>query len=362
MLNKINVSCDDKNLDSSTRLIKEAAIKRGITYTEIAFFEQKGFFHQIYRLTNGENTHMLDVTRPDNTSSIATTITINKELTKIFLQKHGLPSVPSETFDNFEDAAKYFKQIDFPCVVKPVDGGGGRGVNLNIKSLDDLKEAVKDSQSYNSSFLIERMLEGDDYRCLCIGCKVVSISKRVPPSVVGNGKSTVEELIDQINSTRSDKRTGMLSKIPKDPHLISHLKKQGLNLNDVLELNKKVFVRQNANLNTGGFSINYPVNKLHIKTKQAIEKAAKLVGLQVTGVDVMCRDLSEELSEDNGNIIEMNAKPRFRMHEAPLEGDPVPVSDYLIDFLFPETKLDNLKSNKHNKIIENQIIETQKST
>ena len=154
MLNKINVSCDDKNLDSSTRLIKEAAIKRGITYTEIAFFEQKGFFHQIYRLTNGENTHMLDVTRPDNTSSIATTITINKELTKIFLQKHGLPSVPSETFDNFEDAAKYFKQIDFPCVVKPVDGGGGRGVNLNIKSLDDLKEAVKDSQSYNSSFFI----------------------------------------------------------------------------------------------------------------------------------------------------------------------------------------------------------------
>ena len=338
--NIIKTSCEENNLDSSTRLIKQAAQRRGIEYKGVAFFEQKGLFHQIYTLRHKNKIHMMDVTRPDITSSIASTITINKELTKIFLKQNGLNCTESEVFNNKKDAIKHFEKINYPCVVKPIDGGGGRGVSIDIKTVDQLKFAIDESQSFSEYFLIEKMLDGEDYRCLCIGGKVVSISKRIPPSVIGDGNSTIKELIDKVNSTRSDKRTGMLSKIPVDSPLKQHLKSQNLALDTKLESNKKVFVRQNANLNTGGYSINYPVSILNKITKEEIERAAILSGLQVTGIDIICRDLSAKLSENNGNIIEMNSKPRFRMHESPQEGEPVKVSEYLIDLLFPETSSD----------------------
>ena len=333
----IKTSCEENNLDSSTRLIKQAAQRRNIEYKGVAFFEQKGLFHQIYTLKYKNKIHMMDVTRPDITSSIASTITINKELTKIFLKQNGLPCTESEVFNNEKDAIKHFEKTNYPCVVKPIDGGGGKGVSIDIRNIEQLKIAIDESQNFSEYFLVEKMLEGEDYRCLCIGGKVVSISRRVPPSVTGDGNSTIQELIDKINSTRSDKRTGMLSKIPIDAPLKQYLKSQNLTLDTKLESNKKVFVRQNANLNTGGYSINYPVNTLNKKTKEEIERAAILSGLQVTGIDIICKDLSAELSENNGNIIEMNSKPRFRMHESPQEGKPVKVSEYLIDLLFPET-------------------------
>ena len=335
--NIIKTSCEENNLDSSTRLIKQAAQRRGIKYTEIAFYEEKGLLHQIYRLNYGTNNHMLDITRPDTTSSIASTITINKQLTKVFLKQNNLPCIESKIFNNKKDAHKYFKKLNQAYVVKPLDGMGGVGVTVNITNLQELDSAITEAQNYCDNFLMEKMLEGDDYRCLCIGGKVVSISRRVPPSVIGDNKHTIKELIEKINSTRSDKRTGMLSKIPLDQPLNHHLNSQKLSLDSIISNNKKIYVRKNANLNTGGHSVNYPVSKLHINTKKAIEKAAKLAGLQVTGVDILCRDLSEELSAYNGNIIEMNARPRFRMHEAPHEGEPVKVSEYLIDLLFPET-------------------------
>jgi len=327
----------DSELDSSTRLIKQVATKRGIKYSEICFYKDR-LDHEIYELTYSGRRHVADITRPDITSSVANSFTINKPLTQIVLEKYGFPNPQSHIFSSESEGHSYFNQVSQACVVKPVKGAGGQGVTVNINTDQELLEAIKYSKQFDEDYIIEKFYEGLDYRCLLINYELVAIARRVPPYVVGDGESSVLDLVEKINDTREDNRKGMRSKIRIDQGMENYLETQGKSLKSILDKDEKISVRANANLNTGGYSIAYPVSQLHPSTKETLERVVEMMGLRVSGVDIMCNDLSKPLGADNGTIIEINARPRFRMHEYPTEGESVQVSERFIDMLFPETK------------------------
>lgn len=327
-----------EELDSSTRAIKKAAAKRGIICEDILYYKDNSESeHEIYNLIYQDKHQQMDITLPAITNATSLICADNKIITQMLLEKYQLPSTQAKVFTDKGSAIRYFEQCDGPCVTKPMIGGGGEGVTVNIHSIEQLEEGIIYAKKYNDQFLVEKFFEGHDYRCLVVGQKLVAIAYRNPPSVIGDGQSTIQELIDAINSTREDNRKGPLSKIKIDNGMKNYLQKNNRSLTDKPKKDEKVIVRENANLFTGGHSVAVDIDNIHPSNKKYIEKLAKTMNLYVTGVDIVCKDLSQPLTENNGAIIEINTRPRIRMHETPHQGSPVNVSEKIIDMLFPET-------------------------
>ena len=327
----------DDDLDSSTRLIKKAAMKRGIEFNELLYYYDE-VPHEIYELKLGDESHLVDITSPDLTSSIANTIADNKYLTHKFLQQLDVPCSPCDIFHSLDKAVTYFEKMREPCVVKPVRGGGGDGVSINITTTHEFIECFLLAKSFCDHVMVEKFIPGTDTRFLVINCKIEAISQREPAFVVGDGKNTLEELILQVNDNRSEGRKGSLSKIKIDTIALNYISKQNLSLQSVPNKDEKIYVRPNANLNTGGISKNISKNLVSDENLKIIEFIASKIGLYVTGIDVISQDISKPL-KGQGVICEINDRPRIRMHEMPHVGEPIAVSEKIIDMLFPTTKI-----------------------
>lgn len=328
---------DNKDLDSSTRLIKEAAERRGISFDEIVYYQDE-VEHEIYELSYQGVSHLMDITSPDTTSSLGNTIADNKFLTHKMLNKLGAPCSPYEMFTDLSSALAYFETLSYPCVVKPIHGGGGDGVCVDINEHEEFKACFLYTKRFCEYVLVEQYFEGSDTRFLVVGGEVVAISKREPGFVIGDGTKSLQALIDDTNSTRSEGRKGHLSKIRVDEIAVRYLNKQSLTLDSVPENNEKVYIRPNANLNTGGISCHVEKDSVAPENITQLEKVAQNLGLTVAGIDVISPDISKPFKENNGIILEINDRPRIRMHEMPHEGPPVHVSEKIVDMLFKEVK------------------------
>lgn len=324
------------DLDSSTRLIKEAAERRGIQFKELIYYNDE-VMHEIYELKLKEHVHRLDITSPDLTSSIANNIADNKYLTHKLLDNLKAPALPYALFSDLEEALTYFDKQSTPQVTKPVFGGGGDGVCVNIKEREEFAECFTYTKSFCEHVLVEQFCTGLDTRFLVVGGKVAAIAKREPAFVIGDGENTIEWLIEKVNGERAEGRKGPLSKIKMDKISIDYLKKETILLSHVPKHGEKVYVRPNANLNTGGASINVELSEIHPDNLALVEYVAGEIGLHVAGIDVLCEDPSRPFKESGGVILEINDRPRIRMHEIPFKGKPVAVSEKIIDMLFPET-------------------------
>lgn len=324
---------DEKDLDSSTRLIKQAAERRGIAFNEIVYYKDE-VEHEIYELSHQGKTHLMDITSPDTTSSIGNTIADNKYLTHKILDRIGAPCSAYAMFKLVEEALDYFDKLNYPCVVKPIHGGGGDGVSVDISQHDEFKACFLYSQRFCEYVLVEKYYEGSDTRFLVVDGQVVAVSKREPGSIVGDGQKSIEELVKITNATRFDGRKGHLSKLKIDEIATRHLNKQGLTLNSVPRKDEKVYVRPNANLNTGGLSAYVDLADVSKDNITMIERIAKTLGLSVAGIDTICQDIKKPFKETDGIILEINDRPRIRMHEIPHQGPSVPVSDKIVEMLF----------------------------
>ena len=315
----------------STQAILDEAASRDIPFIRLDR-------HSLVQLGQGVHQQRIRATMTSRTSGIAVDVASDKNLTNRLLDSAGLPVPKADVVETAEGAVVTARRLGFPCVVKPLDGNHGRGVHLDLQSDDEVRAAFAGAlrESRSGEVVVETYIHGNDYRCLVIGGVVAAIAERVPASVVGDGTATVRELVDRTNS---DPRRGIghekvLTKITVDEAAIELVRGQGLEMDGVPPAGVRVKLALTGNMSTGGTSIDRTM-EAHPDNIEIAEMAARVVGLDVAGIDFICPDITVPVRETGGAIVEVNAAPGFRMHTHPTEGEPQYVARPVIDLLFP---------------------------
>ncbi len=320
---------EDVRLGPSTGAIVDAAIVRGIPFRRLTegSMVQFGWGSQQRRIQAAET---------DSTSAIAEAIAQDKDLTKTLLLAVGVPVPIGRPAKDLEDAWAIAEKIGLPVVLKPLDGNQGKGVTVNIVERNTFNQAYATAAHYGD-VLVEKFLPGSDYRLLVVGNQLVAAARREPPLVVGDGILSVRELVEQVNADprRGDGHATSLSKIKFDDIAIVCLNSQELNPDAVPEKGRRVVLRNNANLSTGGTATDV-TDDVHADVAARVVAAAQMVGVDVCGVDVVCESVLRPLEEQNGGVVEVNAAPGLRMHISPSFGKGRAVGKAIIDQLYPE--------------------------
>jgi cyanophycin synthetase len=267
-------------------------------------------------------------------------IASDKQLTKTLLDQAGCPVPAGDTVGTLAQAQRVAgRLIDRigSVTIKPLDGNQGKGVTVAVSTPDEVERAFAFASEYGRHIIVEEFLRGRDYRVLVTGRKVAAASWRRPPHVTGDGTSSVRELVEleNRNPARGDGHTNILTKIPLDQLAVDMLAKQGYTLDDVPAQGVSVDLRGNANLSTGGTAEDV-TDLLPQETRDICIRAARTIGLDVAGIDIVCQDIAQPLREQRGGIIEVNAAPGIRMHEYPSRGTPRDAGAAIVDALFGE--------------------------
>ncbi|MEO1043403.1 MAG: cyanophycin synthetase [Pseudomonadota bacterium] len=316
-------------LGPSGQALVEAADARGIPWMRLNDAS-------LIQLGQGKFQKRIEAALTSQTGCIAVDIAKDKEVSLQLLRDLGLP-VPDQFFARDEAMAiRAAEQIGFPVVVKPSDGNHGRGVSVNLQTEDDVAAAFPIAAGNGSGVLVEAMIPGDDHRLLVVNGELVAAARRLPAHVKGDGKSTIEELIE---ITNRDPRRGaghenMLTRIDLGDREIEVMREKGYRPNSVPEEGEIVFLRKTANLSTGGTAADV-TDIIHPDNKRMAERAIKAVGLDIGGVDFLTTDIAQSYRETGGAICEINAGPGIRMHIAPSEGEARDVGGAIMDMLFP---------------------------
>lgn len=325
---------EDDRLGPSTGSIIEEAQARGIPWIRLNKYS-------LCQLGYGANQKRIQATVTSETSSIGVELACDKEDTKYLLEQAEVPVPRGDIIRrerSLEEACRY---VGYPLVIKPVDGNHGRGITVDIQNYEDALEGfhnAKDS-SRSGAIIIEKFITGEDYRLLVINNVLVAAAKRTPAHVIGDGKSTVQELIDIVNS---DPRRGfghekVLTQITTNELTLNIIKDAGYTLDSVLAKEEMLILKDTANLSTGGTAEDV-TDIVHPANVSMVERISKIIDLDICGIDIMTTDISKPLSETGGAVLEVNAGPGFRMHLAPTKGLPRNVAGHVIDKLFPNGK------------------------
>ena len=321
---------EDTRLGPSTGCIVEEAAKRGIPFIRLNK-------HSLVQLGYGVHQKRIRATIASTTGNIAVDIACDKEETKALLEAAEIP-VPSGTvIRSLEALEEAVEKYGYPLVIKPIDGNHGKGNTTNITTWEQAVTAFEAAQKYGRSSIIEKFITGYDFRILVINYKFICAALRTPASVIGDGSSTIQQLID---STNSDPRRGyghekVLTQITIDQFTQKMLDEKNYSLDTVPPKGELVLLKPTANLSTGGTS-NDVTDEVHPANIVMCERIAKIIGLDICGIDIMASDLRTPVSENGGAILEVNAAPGFRMHIEPSEGLARNVAEPVVDMLFPK--------------------------
>jgi cyanophycin synthetase len=313
----------------STASLVRAAQARDIPWVRLSEGSLVQFGH-------GHRQRRIQATVTSETRHIAVDIASDKELTNKILGDLGLPVPRQDQCYEPEEAVEAAERLGYPVVVKPLDANHGRGVSIGLTDAEQVKVAFAAAQEHSSCVLVETFIQGFDHRMLVIAGELVAVAKRVPGHVVGDGTSTVRQLIDVVNA---DPRRGIghekvLTRIEIDEQALRLLGKAGKTPDSVLPAGEILYLRSTANLSTGGTAIDQ-TDVCHPDNREMAIRAAAAVGLDVCGVDFLTPDISRSWKEVGGGICEVNAAPGFRMHVSPSEGKPRDVAGKVLDMLFP---------------------------
>ena len=321
---------EETRLGPSTGCIVDEAAKRGIPFIRLNK-------QSLVQLGYGVHQKRIRATIASTTSNIAVDIAGDKEETKLLLDAAQIP-VPKGTVIRTEEGLKdAIESFGYPLVIKPIDGNHGKGNTTNITNYEQALKAFAAAKEYNRSLIVERFITGYDFRALVINFKFVCAALRTPASVTGDGVHTIQWLIDETNK---DPRRGyghekVLTQITVDQFTQKMLDDHGYTLGTIPEKNELVLLKPTANLSTGGTSTDV-TDEVHPANIFMFERIARIIGLDICGIDVMTTDLQTPVSENGGAILEVNAAPGFRMHLEPAKGLPRNVAEPVIDMLFPK--------------------------
>lgn len=321
---------EDVRLGPSTGSIVQAAVARGIPYQRLT----EG---SLVQFGWGSKQRRIQAAEMDRTSAIAESIAQDKELTKKLLHAAGVPVPLGRPVSSLEDAIAAAEEIGWPVVVKPRDGNQGKGVTVNIQTVDHLTIAYRAAVAISEEVMVERFIPGYDFRLLVVGDKLVAAARRDPPHVIGDGVHTVRQLVDQVNQDprRGDGHATSLTKIRIDDIALARLELQGFTPESVPPKGLRVVLRNNANLSTGGTATDV-TDDVHPEVAARAVAAARMVGLEICGVDVVCETVLQPLEEQGGGIVEVNAAPGLRMHLSPSYGKGRAVGEAVIANMFDE--------------------------
>lgn len=316
----------------STGSIVEEAESRGIPYIRLNE-------RSLVQLGYGVNQQRIQATTTARTNMIAVDIAADKSATKKLLGEMGVPVPKGYYIREEEDLAKTVEAVGFPIVVKPLDGNHGKGATIGIENVEEAVTAFHKAKEYSRYVMVEKMLVGKDFRALVVNNRLIAVAERTPAHVVGNGRNTILELVDEVNC---DPRRGyghenVLTQIDIDQQSERVIAAKGYTLETVLPEGEILHLKTTANISTGGTAIDR-TDEIHPENAFMFERIAKIVGLDVAGIDIIAPNVSEPLRENGGGIIEVNAAPGFRMHLAPSEGIGRNVAEHVVDMLFPPGK------------------------
>ncbi|WP_395053733.1 cyanophycin synthetase [Flavobacterium sp.] len=316
-------------LGPSTGSIVEEAVARDIPWIRLGT-------NSLVQLGYGVNQMRFQATITCKTSSIAVDIACNKEQTKKMLDAASIPVANGGICIEESDLDGIITKIGYPIVIKPLDGNHGKGASINVKNMDDAKAGLAYAKKYSHRVIVEKFITGYDFRVLIIDNKLVAAAKREPAHVVGNGKDTIQKLIDVTNEDpkRGYGHENVLTQIDVDRDTTDLLEKLKYTLETVPKAGETVYLKSTANLSTGGTSVDV-TDMMHPENIFLCERISRVIGLDVCGVDIMAENLTQPLKENGGCILEVNAAPGFRMHLAPSEGLPRNVASPVIDMLYP---------------------------
>ena len=319
-------------LGPSTGSIVEEAVSRDIPWIRLGT-------NSLVQLGYGINQMRFQATITCKTSSIAVDIACNKEQTKKMLDAASIPVANGGICVDEDDLDDVIQKIGYPIVIKPLDGNHGKGASINVKNREDAIDGLAYAKKYSHRVIVEKFITGHDFRVLIIDNKLVAAAKREPAHVKGDGKQTIQQLIEETNK---DPRRGyghenVLTQIDVDRDTTDLLEKLNYTLETVPKKGEVVYLKSTANLSTGGTSIDV-TDMMHPENIFLCERISRVIGLDICGVDIMAENLTQPLKENGGCILEVNAAPGFRMHLAPSEGLPRNVAAPVIDMLYPPGK------------------------
>ncbi len=324
----IRTKVDDCYLGPSTACIVAAATERRIPHIRL----NEG---NLVQLGYGASQRRIWTAETDMTSAIAEGIAGDKDLAKTLLATCGVPVPEGRIVATPEEAWEAAEDIGLPVVVKPSDGNHGRGVSLDLGTRQDIESAFRFAAPEGSEVMVERFVRGNEHRLLVVGGKVVAAARGEAAWVTGDGSSTVVQLVDaQLNT---DPRRGLEEDFPlgrietvQDGAICLDLERQGLTPHAVPAAGRRVLIQRNGNV-----AIDC-TDDVHPEVDHIVSLAARVVGLDIAGVDVVAEDISRPLHEQGGAVVEINAGPGLLMHLKPAAGSPRPVGRAICDHLFPE--------------------------
>ncbi|PZO34568.1 MAG: cyanophycin synthetase [Shackletoniella antarctica] len=311
------------------------AIVRGAEAQDIPWMQLSS--RAMIQLGYGRYQQRIQATLSSKTSILSVELASDKEGTKQILRNAGVP-VPRGTVINYLDELESTIEDvgGYPIVIKPLDGNHGRGITIDIDSYQAAEEAYEVAKEVSQGVIVERFYQGFDHRVLVINGRVIAVAERVPAHVVGDGQSTIEQLIEVTNQ---DPRRGvghdnLLTRIEVDRTTWQLLDRKGYTLDTVLPKGEMCYLRATANISTGGIAIDR-TDDIHPDNIWVAQRIAKTIGLDIAGIDIVTTDISKPLREVDGVIVEVNAAPGLRMHVCPSVGIARNVAEPILSMLFP---------------------------
>ncbi|HWS89520.1 MAG TPA: cyanophycin synthetase [Pyrinomonadaceae bacterium] len=329
VIEEANEIAADTELGPSTRAIVNAAERRGIPWA-------RENDQSLVRLGYGRALRLIQAAMTDGTSAVGVEVAGDKDLTKARLARASIPVPAGEIVRTEEEAVAALDAIGGAVAVKPLDGRQGRGVSLDLSTPEEVAAAFRIAQEYSRDVLVEEMFEGRNYRVLVVGYRMAAASERIPCHVTGDGVHTVAQLIDIENSNplRGEGHEKPLTKIRKDDEILrAFMRKEGWSMEDVPGEGERVMLCAGMNLSTGGTAKDV-TDEAHPSVKSLCERAARVIGMDVCGIDLVMPDIGEPPTR-GGGVIEVNAAPGLRMHQFPGEGKARDVGREIVDMLFP---------------------------
>ncbi len=328
-VNRIIKVMADYKLGVSTQVMVEACQQRGIPVHRLNE-------SSLLQLGYGRYQKRIQATITDKTSSIAVDISCDKEMTKKILSDGGVPVPRGQIVRTEEEAVEAVRAMAMDVVMKPLHGNQGKGVTLKIRSEAGARAAFKVAQTYGDWVIVEEYIEGQHYRLVVVGDRLIAAAKRIPAHVIGDGLLTISELVTQTNEDpmRGEDHELPLTKLRIDPVVLLTLTQRGLTLASIPEKGAIVYLRDSANLSTGGTAEDV-TDKVHPDNVDLVVYASKLIGLDVAGIDFVIENIEQSYRQKNGHIIEVNAAPGIRMHHFPSVGKARAVGKAIVEQVFP---------------------------
>ena len=313
----------------STRSIVNEAERRGIPHFRLNA-------SSYVQLGHGRHQRRIQATVMDDTSALGVEIADDKERTKEMLSAMGIPVPEGRAVRNLADALRKAHVIGYPVVAKPLIGNHGRGITTKINNDQELEIAFRIANGFWEKILIEQHLEGHDYRILVVNGKFVAAALREPAHIIGNGTNTIRELIHELNTDvqRGFGHQKNLTQIEIDDLTEGFLAKSQRSLESIPSEGEKVLLTCTANLSTGGSALDV-TDEVHPSIRSMAERIARIIGLNVMGIDLVAPSLRDPLCKGAAGVLEVNAAPGFRMHLNPSQGTPRNIAAHVVDMLFP---------------------------